>query len=291
MTSAPHIAAAPISWGVIEVPDWGVQLPPDRVLHEMVELGVRATEFGPEGFLPAEPAARARMLADSGLAAVGGFFPVVLHDRDADPLPAIERELEAYVAAGAGVLVLSAITGAAGYEQKPQLSDDEWDTLIANLDRALAAAERVGVVATLHPHLGTAVEAPTEVQRVVDRSRIGFCLDTGHLTIGGGDPLGFVEAHADRVTHVHLKDVSNAIAGRVQSGDISYREGVRQGMYRPLGTGDARVAEIIAALREVGYAGWYVLEQDTVLESEADAARALADARSGIELIRREVGR
>ncbi|GAA2179448.1 sugar phosphate isomerase/epimerase [Leucobacter tardus] len=291
MISAPRIAAAPISWGVIEVPDWGVQLPPDRVLREMVELGVQATEFGPEGFLPAEPVERARVLDDVGLTAVGGFFPTVLHDRDADPLPAIERELEAYVAAEAGVLVLSAITGAAGYEQKPQLGDDEWDTLIANLDRALVAAERVGVVATLHPHLGTVVEAPAEVRRVVDRSRIGFCLDTGHLTIGGGDPLAFVEAHADRVTHVHLKDVSSAIADRVQSGEISYREGVRQGMYRPLGAGDARVAEIIAALRRVGYAGWYVLEQDTVLESEADAARALADARIGVELIRREVGR
>lgn len=291
MTAAPPIAAAPISWGVIEVPDWGLQLDPDRVLGEMGALGVSATEFGPDGFLPADPAARARVLGEAGLAAVGGFFPVVLHDRHTDPLPAIERELEAYVAAGAETLVLSAVSGADGYEEKPQLSDEEWDTLISNLDRALAAAERVGVVATLHPHLGTVVEAPAEVQRVVDRSRIGFCLDTGHLTIGGGDPLAFVREHADRVTHVHLKDVSTEIAGRVQSGEISYREGVRRGMYRPLGAGDARVAEIIAALREVGYEGWYVLEQDTVLESEADAARALADARTGIEFIRNEVSR
>lgn len=291
VAAAPPIAAAPISWGVIEVPDWGLQLDPGRVLGEMKALGVGATEFGPDGFLPADPAGRASVLGEAGLVAVGGFFPVVLHDRDADPLPAIERELEAYAAAGAETLVLSAISGADGYEDKPQLSDDEWDILIANLDRALAAAERVGVVATLHPHLGTVVEAPAEVQRVVDRSRIGFCLDTGHLTIGGGDPLAFVREHAGRVTHVHLKDVSTEIADRVQSGEISYRDGVRQGMYRPLGTGDARVAEIIAALREVGYDGWYVLEQDTVLESEADAARALADARTGIEFIRREVAR
>lgn len=86
-----RIAAAPISWGVIEVPNWGVQLDRERVLSEMTGLGVSATEFGPEGFLPDSPTERARVLADAGLQAVGGFFPVVLHDAAQDPLPAIRR--------------------------------------------------------------------------------------------------------------------------------------------------------------------------------------------------------
>lgn len=285
-----RIASAPISWGVIEVPDWGVQLDRDRVLSEMVSLGITATEFGPEGFLPDAPADRARVLADAGLSAVGGFVPAVLHQADQDPLPAIERELEAYVAAGASTLVLSAVTGEAGYDDgAAELSDAEWATLFSNLDRAQRAAAAVGVVATLHPHLGTVVESPDAVARVVAGSSIGLCLDTGHYTLGGGDPIDLVTQHADRIVHAHLKDVSVAIADRVKAGEIDYREGVRQGMYQALGAGDARVGEIVEALTAAGYTGWYVLEQDTVVENEADAVRALDNARASVEFIRQAV--
>ncbi len=281
-----RIASAPISWGVIEVPDWGLQLDRDRVLAEMASLGITAAEFGPEGFLPDAPAERAEALAAAGLSAVGGFFPVVLHRVDEDPLPAIERELEAYVAAGAGTMVLSAVTGEDGYDGAAELSDDEWATLLENLDRARAAADRVGVVATLHPHLGTVVESPEAVDRVVTGSGIGLCLDTGHFTLGGGDPIALVRQHADRIVHAHLKDVSLEVAARVRAGEIDYREGVRRGMYRALGEGDARIEEIVAALLGAGYAGWYVLEQDAVVETEGDAARALDDARRSAAFIR-----
>ena len=284
-----RIASAPISWGVIEVPGWGLQLDRQRVLGEMVSLGITATEFGPEGFLPDAPAERARVLADAGLSAVGGFFPIVLHRADADPIPAIERELEAYVAAGASTLVLSAVTGEAGYDGAAALTEAEWETLVTNLDRAQRAAAAVGVVATLHPHLGTVVEAPDAVARVLAGSTIGICLDTGHYTLGGGDPVALVRDHSDRIVHAHLKDVSLAVAERVRAGEIDYREGVRVGMYQALGQGDAKVDVIVAALAESGYGGWYVLEQDTVVESEEDAARALENARASVAFIRNAV--
>ncbi|MGJ0203311.1 TIM barrel protein [Leucobacter sp. gxy201] len=284
-----RIASAPISWGVIEVPGWGLQLDRGRVLSEMASLGVTATEFGPEGFLPDAPAERAAVLAEAGMTAVGGFFPIVLHRSDADPLPAIERELEAYVAAGASTMVLSAVSGAAGYDGAAALTDAEWETLLANLDRALDAAAAVGVVATLHPHLGTVVEAPEAVERVIAGSRVGLCLDTGHYTLGGGDPVAFVQQHAARIVHAHLKDVSLEVAARVRAGEIDYREGVRQGMYQALGEGDAHVSEIIEALIAAGYSGWYVLEQDTVVENEADAVRAFENARRSVDFIKAAV--
>ena len=286
-----RIASAPISWGVIEVPDWGLQLDRDRVLGEMVSLGITATEFGPEGFLPDAPADRARVLADAGMTAVGGFFPIVLHKAEQDPLPAIERELEAYVAAGASTLVLSAVSGEQGYDDAPVLSDAEWATLFENLDRAQRAAAAVGVVATLHPHLGTVVETPEAVARVVAGSTIGLCLDTGHFTLAGGDPIDLVREHAGRIVHAHLKDVSLAVAQRVRDGEVDYREGVRLGMYQALGEGDARIGEIVDALVNAGYDGWYVLEQDTVVENEADAAVALENARKSVEFIRAAVAR
>ncbi len=75
-TCMNRIAGAPISWGVCEVPGWGYQLAPDRVLAEMAEVGLAATEWGPDGFLPADPRA---VLAEHHLAAIGGFVPVQLH--------------------------------------------------------------------------------------------------------------------------------------------------------------------------------------------------------------------
>jgi inosose dehydratase len=73
-----RVAGAPISWGVCEVPGWGHQLDAGGVLTQMRELGLAATEFGPDGFLPADPQAMAGVLAEHHLTAVGGFVPVVM---------------------------------------------------------------------------------------------------------------------------------------------------------------------------------------------------------------------
>src|SRR5699024_3605514 len=86
-----RIAGAPISWGVCEVPGWGHQMSPDRVLTEMAGLGIGATEFGPQGWLPEAPAARSAALRPYGLTAVGAFVPVVLHDPAHDPVPEVDR--------------------------------------------------------------------------------------------------------------------------------------------------------------------------------------------------------
>jgi inosose dehydratase len=85
-----RLAAAPISWGVCEVPGWGWQMDSGTVLAQMREVGVRATEFGPDGFLPADPQAKAAVLHDAGLQAVGGFVPVILHDPAHDPMPGVD---------------------------------------------------------------------------------------------------------------------------------------------------------------------------------------------------------
>ena len=93
-TSSDKIAGAPISWGVCEVPGWGYQLSVERVLTEMQQVGLAATEFGPDGFLPADPAVMAEVLASRHLTAVGGFTPVVLHEPSHDPVPGIDRLLD-----------------------------------------------------------------------------------------------------------------------------------------------------------------------------------------------------
>ena len=98
------IAGAPISWGVSEVPGWGYQLPPDRVLTEMREVGLVATEFGPKGFLPEQPGALADVLARHHLQAVGGFTPLLLHVPCHDPVPEVDRLLDSISASDAKTL-------------------------------------------------------------------------------------------------------------------------------------------------------------------------------------------
>ncbi|KRV51509.1 inosose dehydratase [Wenjunlia vitaminophila] len=279
-----RIAAAPISWGVCEVPGWGHQLPAKRVLAEMAALGVRATEFGPDGFLPDDPERRSAVLAEHGLTAVGGFVPLVLHRPDHDPLPEVRSALARSVAAAAGTLVLAAATGEHGYDDRPALDPEGWDTLLRNLDLAAAAAADAGVTAVLHPHVGTMVQAPLEVGRVLDGSGIGLCLDTGHLLVGGGDPVELARRAPERVAHVHLKDVDAATAGEVRDGRVGYADAVAAGMYLPLGRGAVDVRAVVTALEDHGYRGWYVLEQDTVLRTEpAPGAGPVAEVRASLE--------
>ena len=279
---ADRIAGAPISWGVCEVPGWGWQYDPATVLREMAAVGLAATEFGPDGFLPDDPQDKARVLAE---ARPRGGRPVRAGRParpGARPVPEVERALDSLVAAGASTVVLAAATGLEGYDERPVLDDAGWATLLANLDRLATAAEARGITATLHPHVGTMVESGEETDRVIAGSAIGLCLDTGHLLIGGGDPVALARSHPERIAHVHLKDVREAVAQRVRIGELSYTEGVREGLYVPLGEGDVDIAAIVGALEDSGYAGWYVLEQDTILPEDPGAQGPFGDVETSL---------
>ncbi|MFF4238681.1 TIM barrel protein [Actinomadura geliboluensis] len=287
-----RVAGAPISWGVCEVPGWGHQLAPARVLAEMRDLGLAAAEFGPDGFLPAGAAERAALLAGYGLRPVGGFAPVVLHDPDRDPLPEVRRILSGFGMERSNerlTLVLAAVTGLDGYDERPALDAAGWAALLGNLDRIDAVAADAGVRAVLHPHVGTMVERSDEVDRVLAGSAIPLCLDTGHLLIGGTDPGELAARAPRRIAHVHLKDVDAALAAAVRTGATSYTDAVRAGVYRPLGAGDIDIAGIVRSLEGAGYDGWYVLEQDMIIDAEpapgagpAEDVRACVDFLAGI---------
>src|SRR5213076_1485417 len=133
-----RVAAAPITWGECEVPGWGHQMSPGRVLHEMAGLGFQATELGPRGFLPEDGPRLAALLARHRLSLVGGFVPATLHLRDT-----LKSELEAVDAAGrtlaeggAELMVLAATAGTVSYEDGGALDETQWSTLLGALDEA-----------------------------------------------------------------------------------------------------------------------------------------------------------
>jgi inosose dehydratase len=280
-----RIAGAPISWGVCEVPGWGFQMTARRVLAEMSSLGLAASEFGPPGFLAEDPRARAGQLAEYGLRPVGGFFPVVLHRLDHDPQPELDLFVDGCLASGAGVVVLAAHTGADGYDARPQLDELGWKTLLANLDRLSDRAEARGVQLALHPHIGTMVESGDEVERVLDGSGVALCIDTGHLFAAGADPVAITRRSPDRVRHVHLKDVDAALAQQVVAGSLAFGDAVRAGMFCPLGDGDVDIAGLVGTLEAAGYEGWYVLEQDVMLDAEPAEVGPVADVRRSLDFL------
>ncbi|MCP2280762.1 TIM barrel protein [Nocardia amikacinitolerans] len=280
-----RIAAAPISWGVCEVPGWGHVLEAGTVLAEMARLGITATELGPPGYLPDDPAVLRALLDRFGIRAVGGFLALPLHRAPEDALAAAQRAAALFAATGAEVLVLAAATGLDGYDARPELDVTEWRTLLdtAAAARDLAAAH--GLRTVLHPHVGTHVETEAEVERFLADSDLDLCLDTGHLLIGGTDPVDLARRHPHRIGHVHLKDVRAEIAAEVHGGAIEYSEAVRRGLYAPLGRGDIDIAALVRAVREAGYRGWYVIEQDTALRPTDPVTSASRDAQHSLRYL------
>ena len=264
------LAAAPISWGVCEVPNWGLQLAPDRVLADMRALGVHATEAGPPGFLPADPAAARALLDSCGLRLIGGFVTAVLHEsgRRAEELASVKRQAEWLAAGGAEFLVLAPALAQTGYSGAAEIPDAAWPTLFDGIDRVAEIADSAGLGVAVHPHWGTAIERRHHIERFLDGSAHALCLDTGHITLGGADPLSVARDAGPRVRHVHLKDVDGALAARVRDGSLEYNDAIRDGLFRPLGEGAARIDDVLGELRRAGYKGWYVLEQDVMLNRE-----------------------
>jgi inosose dehydratase len=281
------LAAAPISWGVCEVPGWGLQLDRERVLGEMASLGIRATELGAIGYLPLEPEALREVLDRHGLRLVAGFVPVVLHEPSLEDTRAHAERMAALLArAGADVFVAAIVLDMDWATPRP-LTDAEWERLVVHLAEIGRLASGHGLELAVHPHVGTLVESAADVQRLLDTSGAGWCFDSGHLFIGGFDPAEFVRRHGDRIVHVHLKDVDARVAARLRAGELTLVEATQEGLFRPLGQGDAHIGEVVEALDRVGYERWLVLEQDAAITGQEPPVGGgpVLDVRRSIEYL------
>jgi inosose dehydratase len=247
-------------------------MPADRVLREAAALGLAAIEAGPEGLLPRDPAEVSSTLARYGLSLVGGFVPAVLHRPEVrEPeLAFVERRAQFFAAAGADVVILAATTGSESYEEVVELDENSCKELFESLSSVEEICARHGLTVALHSHYGTVIERDDQLWRFLEGCDTGLCLDTGHLVIGGSDPVGVAEQAAERVKLVHLKDVNRDLAKQIATRELSFKEAARRGAFRPLGEGDVDVSEVVDRLERSGYRGWYVLEQDTVVDAEPD---------------------
>lgn len=266
MAFIERVASAPISWGICEVPGWGAMLPTRRVLAEMSGLGMPATELGAPGFLPTDPEAIKAELAEYDMTLMGGFTPLVLHNKSerAAAIAEATRVAKLFQAAGATKFVTAVVQDMDWSEPQP-LTADENKHLIEMFGVVDDICEEHGLEQVLHSHVQTIVETKDDVDRVLDQCDVHWCLDTGHLAIGGVDPVQFAKDAFDRVGHVHLKDVNMALVPQVLSREVTLMNATQSGLFTPLGQGDVDIAGVIAALEARGYDGWYVIEQDVAL--------------------------
>ena len=261
-----RVQSAPISWGICEVPGWGAMLPTPRVLSEMAAMGMTATELGAPGFLPTDPDEVKAELAAYGMTLMGGFTPVVLHDpaqRQAT-IDSATATAKLFQRAGATKFI-SAVVQDWDWAVPRPLSVDEQKHMVEMfgvIDEICAAH---GLQQVLHSHVQTVVETKDDINRVLDTCDVNFCLDTGHMAIGGQDPVAFAKEAMERVGHVHLKDVRLDMVPSVLRREVTLMAATQAGLFTPLGQGDVDILGVVQTLEAAGYRGWYVIEQDTAI--------------------------
>jgi inosose dehydratase len=276
-----RIANAPCSWGVLEFESTAAAPAPERVLDEIAVTGFDGTELGDWGFLPTDAAALRGMLCARRLSLVGAFVPVALSDPSAhaggeELALKTARLLRATSGDASAVIVLSDATAAvpartakAGrITSADGLGASDWRVVSNGAERiARAVHAATGLKTAFHHHCATYIETAEEIDalmRTTSAGLLGLCVDTGHATYGGGDPVALLRTHGDRVWHVHFKDCSTVVADAARREGWDYVTAVRHGLFCELGRGAVDFEAMITALRDIDYDGWIVVEQDVL---------------------------
>jgi inosose dehydratase len=296
------VANAPVSYGAFEITVGVDPNVPDPItlLDWVAQAGYAGIDLGPVGYLGTGETLAQRLL-DRGLGLAGGYLELPFSEPE--KLPGALSELEALLD------VFDAAASAGGKAPKPTLADagspersrnpgraaldrsvglDEagWSRFGDGLARALARCRERGYEPTFHHHTATYVEAQWEIERLLDLSDIGLCLDTGHLLLGRGDPLRAIRDWGARINQVHLKDARLATLEQIVAERAPVEEIWRRQAFCALGDGDIAVAAVLDALAELGYAGWLVVEQD-VLPDPSDPGRPAIEQQRNRDYLRR----
>jgi inosose dehydratase len=290
-----RVANAPLSYGAFEM-TVGVfpNVPgPDELLAEMGAAGYEGTELGPPGYLGEGEELRDR-LERYRLALTGGWNRVRFSEPEHwdEDLAALERGLGLFDAARAGpdarpVLgdggsdARRANPGRGREDRSIGLDDDGWRRLADGVARAQELVRSHGYEPSFHAHTATHVEAPWEIERLLELTDVGLLVDTGHLLAGGSDPIQALRDWSERVNYVHVKDVRLDVLGRVIDDRADMLEAWRRGIFCELGRGDVDLPGFFAELERSGYEGWVVVEQDRIpRDDEQLAESAEAQARN-----------
>jgi inosose dehydratase len=279
-----ELGFAPIAWNNEDLRgELGPVVPYEAVLDEIASAGYSATELG-DGF-PHDPRTLGRALQERGLSMPSAWCGLDFFQTSAEADLEHTRQLcELLVGAGATFVNLAdqgtserkSFACRTDDPAAPRLNADEWDQFAERVCRAADVAREYGLQAVFHQHAGTWVETADDLDQLLRRAPaplVKLCLDVGHATCGGIDPLVLIRQHPERVAYIHLKDVDGVVLETVRRERLSFDDAVRRRIFTELGRGVVDVPGLLTALREIDYAGWLMIEQDSTWLAPIESAQ------------------
>ena len=268
-----RIGNAPCSWGIEFASDPAYPVW-QSVLDQCAAVGYKGIELGPVGFMPEDPAVFGDALAERDLTLTGGVVFRPFHDPDQwdDVMDGALRTCKALSAHGAEQLVLidsispRRAPTAGRADEAEQMGKAEWAAFrdrIAHV--AKIGAEEYGLTVSIHAHAGGFVDFEPELERLlgeVDAGLLKICLDTGHHSYAGYDPVAFMKRHMDRISYMHFKDIDPSVKANVIANRTDFYEACGQGIFCELGKGDVDFAAVRQILVDADFSGWCTVEQD-----------------------------
>src|SRR6202167_5890772 len=291
------VANAPVSYGAFELTVGQDPNVPDgtTVLDQVAAAGYDGIDLGPVGYL-GQGGQLGELLAARGLGLAGAYVELPYSDPDAlkRALPELDAILEVFDAvrsylpgppprptlAEAGSVARRNRPGRSARDPSVGLDADACRRFAAGLAMVLSRCRDRGYEPTFHPETGTFVEAPWEIERVLEISDVGLCLETGHIFVGGGDPLEVLRSAPERVNHVHLKDairsrMDELIVDHEPTPAIWSRE-----VFCALGDGDVDIDGVLKELGRLNFEGWLVVEKDISPQTAVRSAQAVTDRKT-----------
>ncbi len=283
-----QIAAAPCSWGV-DFADTPTNPPWMQVIDEIAASGVPAMELGPVGYFPEDPTTIRNLLAERSLISAGSVMFDDFHDPAArERLLGIgDRVCRLIVASGGTILSIIdkpddvRVATAGRPDAAPRLDDTRWKEMLDQIGAIADLARSIGAHPVVHPHVGGYIEFEDEIERIVADTDLDLCLDTGHLAYARMDPVAMLERHADRLAHVHFKDIRGDVLARVDREHLTFWQAIEADIFCPIGEGVVDISQVLATLDRIGYNGFATIEQDRVPGS----GEALDELRKSIAVV------
>lgn len=271
------LGIAPIAWTNDDMPELGGENTFEQCVSEMALAGFTGSEVGNK--YPRDTQVLKKALALRGISIASAWFSAFLTTKP------FEETAEAFVAhrdflhaMGAKVIVVAeqghSIQGQMNtpvFEKKPIFTDQEWDKLCTGLEKLGDLAAEKGMKVVYHHHMGTGVQTIAEIDRLMthtDPQKVYLLLDTGHLTFAGEEPLTVLEKYAERIKHVHLKDVRPEVVKEVKTKKMSFLQAVKAGAFTVPGDGCIDYVPLFELLSQKNYQGWFIVE------AEQDPAKA-----------------
>ncbi len=265
------LATGPVSWGV-DFADTPTNPPWQQVIDDIAASGLPAMELGPVGYLPEEAGVVRQLLAERNLLSAGSFIFDDFHDPAArERLLGIAERVSRLIAASGGTILslidkpdAVRVATAGRHDAARRFDDDAWAAMIDQFNAIAEVARGHGVHPVVHPHVGGYIEFEDEVERLVADTDLDLCLDTGHLAYARMDPSVMIERHADRLGHVHFKDIRSDVLARVDAEQLTFWRAIEEGIFCPIGDGLVDIGAVLDVLDKIGYDGFATIEQDRV---------------------------